>query len=403
MSQNRVRRWVAALGLSAASLAAADEPKSKSGSPPQPGATIKWIVEPARTANVVAVEISGLNAETLASLRSARWETSQWQQLLSVYAEQGDVIADLGLPPMVGRYQAGPKSLRFEPAFPFDPGINYRAVLRPAALPGISERGTKMISSSHRIPAPSSAATTVVRQVYPSAAVLPENLLKFYVHFSAPMSRGHIYEHIHLRDEAGRAVELPFLEIDEELWDPAMTRLTLFIDPGRIKREVTPLEEIGPALVAGRQFTLVIDAAWKDAAGSPLRESFRKTFRVSAPDREPPDPKQWKIETPAPSTHDPLRVTFGEPMDRALAERLIRVNNGNGSPVSGHARLEDEERLWLFVPEQPWSPGAFRLSILTTIEDIAGNNIGKPFEVDLVEPVQRRLTNTTVTVAFDVR
>ena len=32
------------------------------------------------------------------------------------------------------------------------------------------------------------------------------------------------------------AIELPFLEIDEELWDPAMMRLTLFIDPGRIKR-----------------------------------------------------------------------------------------------------------------------------------------------------------------------
>src|SRR5262249_58737339 len=125
--------------------------------------------------------------------------------------------------------------------------------------------------------------------VYPSADVLPENLLKFYLHFSAPMSRGHSYDHIHLQDEAGKDVKLPFLEIDEELWDPTMTRLTLFIDPGRIKRGVRPLEEIGPALESGKSYTLVIDREWKDAAGNPLRDAFRKTFKVGPTDREPLD------------------------------------------------------------------------------------------------------------------
>ena len=73
--------------------------------------------------------------------------------------------------------------------------------------------------------------------------MLPENLLKFYVHFSAPMSRGNIYDYIRLLNADGKQVELPFLEIDEELWDDSLTRLTLFIDPGRIKRGVLPLEE----------------------------------------------------------------------------------------------------------------------------------------------------------------
>ena len=39
----------------------------------------------------------------------------------------------------------------------------------------------------------------------------------------------------------------------------------------------------------------------------------------------------------------------------------------------------------------------------TTIEDLAGNNIGKSFEVDLFEGVQRRLTNSTVKLPFEVR
>ena len=107
-------------------------------------------------------------------------------------------------------------------------------------------------------------------QVYPSADVLPENLLKFYVHFSAPMGSGRSYEHIHLLDEANRPVDLPFLELAEELWSADLLRLTLLIDPGRIKREVKPLEDVGPALVAGRRYTLVISSGLRDAQGHRL-------------------------------------------------------------------------------------------------------------------------------------
>jgi hypothetical protein len=39
----------------------------------------------------------------------------------------------------------------------------------------------------------------------------------------------------------------------------------------------------------------------------------------------------------------------------------------------------------------------------TTIEDLAGNNIGKPFDVDLFERVERRMTNASVTLPFIVK
>ena len=71
--------------------------------------------------------------------------------------------------------------------------------------------------------------------------------------------------------------------------------------------------------------------------------------------------------------------------------------------VEGKAELEDQERRWNFVPSGPWHPGTYQLVIDTTIEDLAGNNIGKPFEVDLFENVQRRVTNSTVRLPFDVR
>src|SRR5262245_32130723 len=185
--------------------------------------------------------------------------------------------------------------------------------------------------SQLRVPPP----TTLVRHVYPSAYTLPDNLLKFYIHFTAPMSRGNIYDHIHLRDESGRDVELPFLEIDEELWDGTTTRLTLIIDPGRIKRGVRPPEEIGPALEAGKSYTLAIGREGRDGAGNPLKEGFQKAFKVTPPDREPPDPARWKVESPRAGSRDPLAVVFPEPMDHALSQRLIRVAEDQGGAPPG--------------------------------------------------------------------
>ena len=85
------------------------------------------------------------------------------------------------------------------------------------------------------------------------------------------MSRGGVYEQIRVRDGAGREIELAFLELDEELWDPSMTRLTLLIDPGRIKRGVKPLEDVGPVFEAGRNYSLSVAADCRDAAGRSLR------------------------------------------------------------------------------------------------------------------------------------
>jgi hypothetical protein len=46
---------------------------------------------------------------------------------------------------------------------------------------------------------------------------------------------------------------------------------------------------------------------------------------------------------------------------------------------------------------------AWRLIIQTIPEHLAGKNIGKPFEVDLFEGVERRLSATTVKLPFEIR
>jgi hypothetical protein len=353
---------------------------------------IEWVKSEGR----IQVEVRGLDHATLAVVRDRPAE--KWNEFLKVGVRQGAAVQ------MLGAWQADPAArvLRFTPRFPLTPGVAYRAEFDGKQLPGAASDQARIVSE-YTVPEAPSGPGTVVTNVFPSAAELPENLLKFYLHFSAPMSRGHIYDYIHLRDESGKDVELPFLEIDEELWDPEMKRLTLFIDPGRIKRGVRPLEEIGPSLEEGRRFTLAIDAAWLDANGRPLVQKYEHSFRVGPPDRTPIAPAEWKLAAPAAASIEPLGVNFSESIDRALALRLLRVVRDDGSPVDGIASVADAERRWTFTPSRPWQPGVHQLVVPATLEDLAGNNVGKAFEVELSERHEPLELGQSVNLTFQVR
>jgi hypothetical protein len=97
-------------------------------------------------------------------------------------------------------------------------------------------------------------------------------------------------------------------------------------------------------------------------------------------------------------------VQFDEPMDHALALRLIRVvGRSAGKTLHGDAALSGEEREWRFTPDDAWKPGKHSLRVATTIEDLAGNNIGKTFDVELAAAGQRRVTDESVSVEFEVK
>ena len=338
-----------------------------------------------------------------ATLRlTADWDAARWQTAFAVFVETGDIVSDVDLPPLLGTYAVESGIVHFTPQFDLDPGIRLRGLLRLSKLPGFDSTA-RTLTTSHRIPETQMVPSTLVEAIYPSAGELPENLLKFYIHFTAPMSRGRVYEHIRLLRDNGKAVELPFLELDEELWSPDMKRLTLFIDPGRIKREVKPLQEIGPSLESGKQFQLVIEPTIKDANGAGLKARHVKPFRVTPPDRTPIDTAAWRIESPSAGTKEPLRVVFPKPMDHAIAQRAITVHTARGSQLEGVVSLSNHERTWSFRPEKNWASGEHKLLIPTTIEDVSGNNIGKAFEVDIFNGIARRITQSTVSLPFTLK
>ena len=155
----------------------------------------------------------------------------QWRTILSVYS--GDSI---GLP-MLGAYSVSGDSLRFVPRFPPSRGTPYTARFNGAAFNAQSGASVPAAVSDAvwTREATAGTPTTLVEEVYPTVDSVPMNLLRMYVQFSAPMTVGdRSNEHIRLADEKGVAVDKAFLipTGGQELWDPAHTRLTLFLDPG---------------------------------------------------------------------------------------------------------------------------------------------------------------------------
>lgn len=294
------------------------------------------------------------------------------------------------LSPIAGNAVAESGVLRFKPRFPFAPGVRYQAVWR---------KGSESAEATIEVPRVAKTSPARVDRVFPSSAELPENQLKFYVHFSAPMSRGEAIKRIHLLDDQSREVSLPFLELEEELWDRAGQRLTVLFDPGRIKRGLVPHHEVGPALIAGREYELLIDQDWRDADGDPMAAAYRKRFRVIPADREPPTPSNWRISAVAAGSRDALVIDFPEPLDAALLERLIWVDG-----MDGRAEIGSEERQWRFTPSLSWSKSAkYQLMVGALLEDLAGNRIERKFDVDTFERVEMRLKQDRRALPITVR
>jgi hypothetical protein len=342
-------------------------------------------------------EVTGLDAASLTALTAAKLKPPQWSALFAVYVDAG---AAKDQPPLLGNYTVADGVLRFEPRFALSPGVRYRAVFDPAQLPNGAGKG-EVIRATFDLPRPATVPT-VVEHIYPTRDRLPENLLKFYIHFSAPMSRGEAYRHIRLLDATGKPAEDAFLELGEELWEPQRQRFTLFIDPGRIKRGLRPREELGPVLEAGKKYTLEIDRDWNDGQGNPLKETYRKTFQATAPVEQQAEPKTWKIDQPIAGTKDSLHVRFPQPLDHALLQRLLRVTDDRDQALAGSSAVTEEETCWVFTPQRTWPEGACKLVVDTALEDLAGNSIGRPFEVDLFHPVQREAKSKTISLPLTI-
>lgn len=190
-----------------------------------------------------------------------------------------------------------------------------------------------------------------------------------------------VREHVHLLDDGTGPVPLPFVEVADGLWNPEQTRLTLFFHPGRVKRGVAPGERLGPPLRAGRAYRLIIDGRLTDASGVPLGTAFAHRFRAGEADRSPPQVDAIRLSTPD-APRGAVAVTFGEPVDHALLQRWVWVEDGEGRLVPGEGLAGQDETTWSFAPAADWRPGRYAVRLRAALEDRAGNRFDRPFDRD---------------------
>ena len=189
-------------------------------------------------------------------------------------------------------------------------------------------------------------------------------------------------DHVRVLDDTGQPVPAVFLQLNEDLWDAERRSVTLLVDPGRIKRGIRSNLELGAPFVAGRRYRLVIDSTLRDAAGAPIAATYRRDLRIEGFDSVSPDPARWTLSSPRAGTREALRVVFAEPLDHALALRMIRVVGLSGAPLSGRAELESHDGIWSFLPDSPWPEADVMLQIDADLEDLAGNSVRRVFDSD---------------------
>jgi hypothetical protein len=144
-------------------------------------------------------------------LRLAGLSVAQWQSVFSVFVVQADASASAmsqsaAIPPVLGQYEILSDRVRFTAHFPLVPGLSYRAT---ADLRGLVASSTvsNHLTLAFSLPSEARTPSTLVDQVFPSGDALPENILRFYVRFSAPMQRGQARDQNVLLGPDGRPLD----------------------------------------------------------------------------------------------------------------------------------------------------------------------------------------------------
>ncbi|MEZ0540034.1 hypothetical protein [Fibrella arboris] len=295
---------------------------------------------------------------------------------------------------IAGHYEPTSDGIRFEPLIPFTRGRQYTVWLRHTRIYELT------------IPALAADDTPKLLAVYPSSESLPDNLLKVYLRFSRPMRENQSARYVALRDADGDTLRQVFLDLQPELWNADRTILTLWLDPGRIKRELQPNKRLGAPLQTGNRYQLVVSPGWPDALGATLAQAYTKKFQVTRRDSLSPVPASWSVRPPKPGSSSPLTIVFGESLDYALLTETMRVLQEIDRPSNGLAgtwQIGPNETSCQFRPAAPWIAGRYRLRIENRLEDLAGNNLIRPFDRDITRSKRTDNGPPYKDIIFDVR
>lgn len=264
--------------------------------------------------------------------------------------------------PISGHYSFEELKVTFTPAFEFLEGQTYTVQTRHGAL------------SEFKITPKVAQPRPEVLAIYPGGGQIPENTLRFYIEFSTPMMPHRAEDFIALVDDTGAVDDAAFMMFKQEIWNEDRTRLTLLMDPGRIKRGVAQNMTLGPAIEETRRYALVVRAGWPGATGPHVASRYENSFVVSPALRARPSLNDWDLSLPTIGTRSRLAIAFDRPFDAVQTSHNIRIINAKGQGVTGDITLDASQTYWTFAPDKPWTSGTFEIVIDAHLEDVAGNN-----------------------------
>ena len=276
---------------------------------------------------------------------------------------------------ILGEYSRQDDGVKFKPLIAFTPGSHYEILLNGRVISVLT------IPEERSDPKPSLIA------VYPTADTLPENLLKIYLKFSKPMRQDVSEKYLAMLNSQGDTVSEVFLNLNTELWDEEGKVLTVWLDPGRIKRGLKPNKQEGTPLRKDHIYHLSVSASWPDSRGNKMVKAYTKTFIAGTRDTLSPDPALWKLGVPVAGTQQALTVDFNEPLDYALISNTIMTISPSGEQVQGKISVSGTERSLIFKPSSAWTAGNYILRVDTRLEDLAGNNLNRLFDRDILKGV----------------
>jgi hypothetical protein len=272
---------------------------------------------------------------------------------------------------ILGNITISDGDILFKPLIPFSKGSGYEIYYRSKKI------------GSFKIPLADAADAPVVNVIYPTTDTLPENLLKIYIRFSHQMQEGESGKYILLVNNKRDTLSDIFLDLQPELWSDDRKVLTMWLDPGRIKRDLQPNKRLGNPLKAGDSYKLVINKQWKSTEGLQLKQEYIKKFLTGPRDSVSPDPNQWKLTIPVAGTIQALSIDLLESLDYFLLQEAIHISDSDKNLVKGSSKIGNKGMTWSFIPAGNWKPGIYTVEIQSRLEDLAGNNINRPFDRDL--------------------
>jgi hypothetical protein len=257
---------------------------------------------------------------------------------------------------------------------------------------------------------PSAAAAcppeSSLAQVFPSADVLPSNLLRFHLRFARTVEVFDVNEHLRLVDTSEGAEQIvahPFLDLSDGLWSADGLTLTVLLHPGRVKLGLASHEARGAALLTSRSYELQMrsEIDLEDIVASKNEWRTLKRFLVSEALDNSMDVTGFAVEAPRADTRAPLRLNLKRVVDRLAIENYVAVTDENGAIVPIDVVTSRSDMTILLRPLNPWRVGTYTVHFANEFEDVSGNRFSASFESQSIVPFTQTTTRLVASITND--